>query len=128
MNCSFVRTNKEWICSTCGRRSATEKIQRFQPTAICRIPENYKYKTKSGIKKGFGTCLLEIIQSLDVDYEPMSLVYGYIKYLNTKSKEWCLEHTEEILILMKKEAHRQRIFYLESLFKAIIRLSIRKMS
>ena len=126
MLCDFDKTNKEWICKNCGRRAKIESSQQYMPTAKCRIPENYRSKNSllTKTKKGVGNSLSEILKKINIDYDPMSVARRKIMFLNNKSSEWCYENIDLILKLMKEEAIKKRIPYVESQFLAIIRLAI----
>jgi hypothetical protein len=128
-SCSFVKTNKEWICERCGRRVPINDKYHYEPSARCRIPANYKSAIKKNPKQnGFGACLSKIIKKFGISYEPISTTNSYLKILDTKSKKWCRENTGEILKLMKKEAMYYRVPYSENAFRATIRLAIMRMT
>ena len=126
MLCSFIKTNKEWICENCGRREKIIASDKYMPTAMCRIPETYRANNSlfKKTKKGVGNSISEILKKMNIDYGPMSIARRKLNFLNNKSSEWCHENIDIILKMMKEEADKKRIPYVRSKFLAIIRLSI----
>jgi len=128
MLCNFKSTNNEWICENCGRRVNKNSLasSSYQPTAKCRIPPNYRIVNNFFNKKqGIGDALTQICSKMNIKYNILSVTKSKINFLNSKSIQWCEQNTDFILHLLQEEAEQLRIPFLQSKFKAIIRLAIK---
>lgn len=129
MLCEFHKTDKEWICVNCGRRSEVLETDKFQPSAHCRIPDNhqsnsrYLYNMKLS---GVGDNIAKIIKKLGYDYEPMSDTRARLTFLNKRSVAWCHDNKHVIYGWFKQECNNRDIPFVPKIIKAIIRLSMIK--
>lgn len=127
MLCDFARTNKQWVCKQCGRKSPING--QFMPTAKCRIPDFYHLKSNYINNKkiiGVGDTLSTIIKKIGFSYPPISSARTMLTFLNKKGIDWCEENQPTILEWFKYECKLNNIPFLEIIAKAILRLAIRK--
>lgn len=129
MICNFKQTEKEWVCSSCGRRVKRKKSQEFMPTAKCRIPENYKFKSRYIYNKkikGVGDTISGIIKQIGYNYNPVGSGMSKITYLNKKGIDWCDKNQHLIYNWFKEECYLQGVVLLEKTARSIVRLAIIK--
>lgn len=129
MLCDFSNVSKKWICKNCGRQVNINPPKKFMPSAKCRLPENYKFRSgyfKNKKLKGVGDTLSEIVRKMGYNYSTISKARAKITYLNKKGIDWCDKNQQIILIWLKEECIANRVQFLELIGKSIIRLAVRK--
>lgn len=134
MMCIFVKTQHQWICKTCGRKVPykDKNNEHIQPSAKCRIPDKYiinqkdiYYKSKK-IYPGVGSCLLSLLEKLDIHYDSLSDARAKARYLDKEGIEWCENNQITILEWIKEESKNRNLIYNPKFAKILLRLAIKQ--
>ena len=127
MLCDFQKKNRQWICVNCGRKTEVLDTDKLAPTALCRIPEQYKANSNYIFNmrlSGVGDNIAKIMKNLGYTYSPMSDARARITFLNKRSVAWCHKNKHIIYDWIKQECTQRNIPFVPSAVKAIIRLAM----
>ena len=133
MLCSFKKMKNEWICINCGRRvSFTDSNGYVSPTAQCKISDFFiknqknRYNKSKKTYKGVGSCLLEILNKLNIRYDALSMVMQRVSLMDKNGIEWSEQNQNTILQWIREECYNRNLQYVPKLSKAILKLAIKK--